>query len=149
MAQTTDSVNACNVVLMVDDSTGTLVDISGSANEATMDFSIQSSETFTFEGDWAIKKSCKKAVTMSINALYSLNDAEASNILEDWFHNSSTTSRTVQLDVPNDSGGSFRYSAEWIIEGYNLPVSATEAGVIILGFSLSNDGEVTRAAIAS
>lgn len=149
MAQTTNAVNACNVNLQVDDATGTLADISGSSNQASMDFSLQVAETFTFDGDWAIKKSCKKAVTLSIQALYSLNDGEASNILEDWFHNSSGTSRTVQVDVPDGNGGSFRYSGEFILESYGLPLAADDAGVILLGFSLSNDGAVTRAAIAS
>lgn len=149
MAQTTDAVNACNVVLSVDDSTGTPVDISGSSNQANLDFSLQTAETFTFDGDYAIKKSCKKTAGLSINAVYTLNDAEASNILEDWYHNSSSTSRTVTLDVPDGAGGSFRYAGEFIIESYSLPVSAEDAGAIILGFSLSNDGAVTRAAIAS
>lgn len=148
MAQTTESVNACGVVLMVDDNTGTLADISGSTNQASMDFSKQTAETFTFDGDWAIKKDCKRAVTLSIQALYSLNDAEASNLLEDWFHNGSG-SRTVQVDVPNGSGGSFRYAGEFILESYGLPLAADDAGVILLGFALSNDGAVTRAAIAS
>jgi hypothetical protein len=149
MAQTTDAVNACNVVLSVDDSTGTPVDISGSSNQANLDFTLQTAETFTFDGDYAIKKACKKTVGLSINAVYSLNDTEASNILEDWYHNDSINSRTVTIDVPNGSGGSFRYAGEFIIEGYGLPVSAEDAGAIILGFTLSNDGAVTRSAIAS
>lgn len=149
MAQTTNAVNACNVVLMVDDSTGVLVDISGSSNQASMDFSLQVAETFTFDGDWAIKKSCKKSVALTIQTLYTLNDAEGSNIMEDWFHNSSGISRTVQIDVPDGNGGSFRYSGEFILESYGLPVSADDAGVILMSFSLSNDGAVSRAAIAS
>jgi len=148
MAQTTNSVNACNVVLQIDDNLGSLTDISGSSNQASMDFSKQVAETFTFDGDWAIKKDCKRSVSMSIQALYTLNDGEASNILEDWFHNGSG-SRTVQVDVPDGTGGSFRYSGEFILESYSLPLSADDAGVILLGFTLSNDGAVTRAAITS
>lgn len=148
MAQTTDSVNACNVVLMVDDADGTLQDVSGSTNQASMDFSRAVAETFTFEGDWAIKKSCKKSVGLSIQALYTLNDAEASNILEDWFFNSNA-SRTVQIDVPNADGGSFRYSGEMTLESLSIPLSADDAGVILVSATLSNDGEFTRAAIAS
>lgn len=149
MAQTTNAINACNVVLTVDDSTGTPVDISGSSNQASMDFSLQVAETFTFDGDWAIKKSCKKSVALTIQTLYSLSDAEGSNIMEDWFHNSSGTSRTVTIDVPDGTGGSFSYSGEFILESYGLPVSADDAGVILMSFSLSNDGAVTRAAVAS
>lgn len=148
MTQTTDAVNACDVVVQVDDSTGALADVSGSTNQASLSFSRAVAETFTFEGDWAIKKSCKKSVTLSLQALYSLNDAEGSNIMEDWFHNDNT-SRSVQIDVPNGSGGSFRYTGEFTLESYDLPLSADDAGVILMGFSLSNDGAVTRAAIAS
>lgn len=148
MAQTTVAQNACEVVLQVDNLAGTLTDLSGSTNQTSMSFSRQVAETHTFDGDWAIKKSCKKAVSLSIQALYTLSDVEASNLLEDWFHNDNT-SRSVQIDVPNASGGSFRYTGEFILESYDLPLSAEDAGVILMSFALSNDGAVTRAAIAS
>lgn len=149
MAQTTNGVNACDVVLQVDNASGTLTNVSGSTNQASLDLSAASAETNTFEGDWAIKKSCKKAATLSIQALYSVIETEGLNILMDWYFNSLGTSRTVQIDIPSAAVGGDRYSGEWTLESLSLPLSADDAGVILVSASLSNDGEVVRSTIAS
>jgi hypothetical protein len=149
MAQTTTAVNACDVVVSLDDDAGTLDDISGSSNQVSMSMSRQVAETFTFDGDWAIKKGCKKAVTISLQAVYSVTDSEATNVLVDWYFNSAGTSRTIQIDVPDSTVGSDRYSGEMTIESLDIPLDASDAGVILVSASLSNDGAFTRTAISS
>lgn len=149
MAQTTTAENACDVVLTVDNASGTPVDVSGSTNQANMDLSATSAETFTFQGDWAIKKTCKKAVAVAVQALYSVTETEALNIFMDWFFNSLGTSRTVQIDIPDSSVGSDRYSGEFTLENVSVPLTADDAGVILASIALSNDGTVTRSTIAS
>lgn len=149
MPQTTTSENACDVVLQIDNSAGTLTDISGSSNQCTMDFSRNVAEAFTFDGDWAIKKSCKSSVSISVQVLYSTTADEGRDLLEDWIFDTPTTSRTVRIDVPDSSVGGVRYEGEFTIESYNLPLSAEDAGVIICSATLSNDGEFTRDAISS
>jgi len=149
MAQTTTSENACDVVLQIDNSDGTLTDISGSSNQCTMDFSRNVAEVFTFDGDWSIKKSCKSGVTISVQVLYSITADEGRDLLEDWIFDTPTTSRSVRIDVPDSTVGGVRYEGEFVIESYNLPLSAEDAGVIICSANLSNDGEFTRDAISS
>lgn len=149
MAQTTTSVNACNVDIQLDDSTGSLTNISGSTNQASIDMTAQSAETFTFEGQWAIQKVCKTSATISLQALYSTADVEALNILADWYFNSITTARTAQISVPDSTGGSDQYSGEWNLTSLNIPLSADDAGVILVSASLVNSGAVTRSTIAS
>ena len=149
MAQTTTAVNACDVVIKIDNSAGTLTDISGSSNQCSMSISRNVAEVYTFDGDWAIKKSCKSAVTISIQVLYSTTADEGRDLLEDWIFDSPTTSKTVRIDVPDSSVGGVRYQGEFVIESYDIPLSAEDAGVIICSASLSNDGAVTRDAISS
>lgn len=149
MAQTTTAVNACNVVLQVDNASGTLTDVSGSTNQAGMSFSINTSETNTFEGQWAIKKACKTAVSISVSATYSVTETEALNIFADWFFNSHTASRSVQIDIPDSTVGSDRYAGEFVLESFDVPLDAGDAGVILSSVSLANDGAFTRATISS
>lgn len=149
MAQTTTSVNACDVNIFLDNAAANLTEISGSSNQCSLDISRNVSETYTFDGDWAIKKSCKSAVTVSVQALYSTTQNEAVDILEDWIFDTPTTAKTLRIDVPDSAIGSTRYEGEFIIESYSVPLSAAEAGVIVCSASLSNSGTVTRSIIAS
>jgi hypothetical protein len=149
MAQTTTAVNACDVVISIDNSGGTLTDISGSSNQCSMDIARNVAEVYTFSGDWAIKKSCKSSVTVAVQVLYSTTADEGRDLLEDWIFDSPTTDKTVQIDVPDSSVGSTRYSGEFTIESYSVPLAASEAGVIICSANLSNSGTVTRSTIAS
>ncbi len=149
MAQTTNAVNACDVVISLDNAAGALTDISGSSNQCSIGMTVATAETNTFEGQWSIKKACKTAATISLQALYSTLDTEASNILADWFFNSNGVSRSVQIDVPSSAGGSDRYTGEFVLESLDIPLSADDAGVILLSASLSNDGAFSRAVVAS
>lgn len=149
MPQTTTAVNACNVIIYLDNEAGTPTDISGESNQASMNIARQVAETFTFTGDWAIKKSCKSAVTVSLQVLYTTTADQGRDILEDWIFDTPTTAKTLRIDVPNSDVGSTRYTGEFIIETYDLPLSAEDAGVIICSATLSNDGAVTRDAISS
>lgn len=149
MAQTTTSVNACDVVIMLDNAAANLTDISGSSNQCSLDITRNVAEVFTFDGDWSIKKSCKSGVSVSLQALYSTTQNESVDILEDWIFDTPTTSKTLRIDVPDSSIGSTRYEGEFIIESYGVPLSASEAGVIVCSATLSNDGTVTRSIIAS
>ncbi len=149
MGQTTSSVNACDVNIWLDNAAENLTEISGSSNQCSLDIARQVSEIYTFDGNFAIKKSCKSAVTVSLQALYSTTQNEAVDILEDWIFDTPTTSKTLRIDVPDSSIGSTRYEGEFIIESYSVPLSAAEAGVIICSATLSNDGTVTRSIIAS
>lgn len=149
MAQTTTAKNACNVVLEVDNASGVLTDISGSSNQASISISTNISEVFTFDGDWGIKKACKSTAQISLSLVYSTTDTEALNIIKDWKFNAPTTSRTVQISIPDNTAGSDQYSGEFVLEGIDIPIDASDAGVILVSASLSNDGAFSVATIAS
>jgi hypothetical protein len=149
MPQTTTSVNACDVVIFLDNSAGTATNISGSSNQCSLSISRNIAETFTFDGAWSIKKSCKSSITVSLQVLYSTTSDEGRDILEDWIFDTPTTDKTLRIDVPDASVGGTRYTGEFTIESYDLPLSAEDAGVIICSATLSNSGAVTRDAISS
>ena len=149
MAQTVDAFSACDVTLAIDNNLGNLVQIEGSTNEASLAMTRQVGEAQTFEGEWSIKKGCKKSVSVSLSGLFSRIDAESMNIMKDWFFNSSGTSRSIQIDVPDSAVGSDRYTGEMIIENLNLPLSANDAAPIAWSAALSNDGAFSVATITS
>lgn len=150
MAQTTTSVNACDVVLQIDDVNGSLQDLSGSSNNASINMSSNTGQTFTFQGQWAIQKVCKTSASVSVTAVYSTEDTEALNILADWwFGTGYNSARTVQIDIPDSTVGSDRYSGEFVLSSANIPLSADDAAPIQASFELLNQGAFTRAAVAS
>lgn len=149
MSQTTTAQNACDVVVQLDNASGSLTDISGSSNQANMDFSAVIGEAFTFDGDWSIKKSCKAAVSIALQAVYSTTADEALDLLRDWFFNSRSTSRSIQIDIPDSNAGSDRYSGEVTLESLSIPASADDAAPILCAATLSNDGAFSHSTIAS
>lgn len=151
MAQTTTHANACNVALFIDDSNGALTNVSGSTNQVSLELTRTLGSLVTFEGNWDIVTACKRSGTITIGAVYSTASGEARELLEGWFFgdDSGTDSRTVQINVPNNSVGSRRYEAECVIESMSLPIDASTADPIALTFQLRTNGTVTRSAITS
>jgi hypothetical protein len=147
MAQTTTSVNACDVTIEVDNAAGSLVDISGSSNQCSISISSNTGQTFTFDGDWALQKICKKSASISVQAVYSTADAEAANVLLDWWFGSAYNSaRSVEINIPDQTTGSDTYTGEFVLSSASIPLSAEDAAPILVSFELLNDGEFTRAA---
>src|SRR3990167_7380272 len=105
MAQTTTHANACDVALFVDDDNGALTNISGSANNVSMELTRTLGSLVTFEGNWDIVTACKRSGTITIGAVYSTASGEARELLEGWFFgdDGGTDSRTVQINVPDNS----------------------------------------------
>lgn len=149
MAQTTTSTNACNAQILVDNAAGTLTDISGSSNQASISMSVDTAETSTFQGQWKIKKSCKTSATLSLQVLYSTTADEGLDILRDWFFTAPTESRTVTIRLPDSTAGSDQYSGEFVLESFDIPLSADDAGVILCSASLSNDGAFNHSVYTS
>ena len=149
MAQTTTAINACDVVVSLDNVSGTLTDISGSSNEVSMDLGQNIGEIATFDGDWMLKASCGKTVSVSLNVVYTTTADEGLDILRDWFFATSPGSRTVQIDVPDSTAGSDRYSGEFVIESLNIPLTAGEASPVLVSATLSNDGAFAHSTITT
>ncbi len=148
MPQTTTQVNGCDVVVNLDNTAGTLTDISGSSNEVSMDFNNNLGEFRTFGSTWPVRMMCGADATISFNAVYSLAASEAKDILMDWFFTDRDL-RTIQVDIPDSSVGSDRYTFQVLLETLNVPVAADEAAPILIAATMRPSGEVTYAAIAS
>jgi hypothetical protein len=149
MAQTTTSENACDVKIQIDNSSGAPTDVSGSSNQASMSMAVDSAETSTFDGQWKIRKSCKTSVSVSLQVLYSLTADEGLDIMRDWFFSSPGTPRTVTVNVPDDTAGSDRYSGEFVLTSFDIPLSADDAGIILCSASLENSGAFAHNTVAS
>jgi hypothetical protein len=147
MAQTTSSVNACDVTIEVDNAAGSLVDVSGSSNQCSISMSSNTGQTFTFDGQWAIQNVCKTSASVSVQAVYSTDDAEAANVLLDWWFGSNyNAARTVEINIPDQSTGSDTYSGEFVLSSASIPLSAEDAAPILVSFELLNQGAFTRTA---
>jgi hypothetical protein len=148
MAQTTTHVNACDVVVNLDNTAGVLTDISGSSNEVSMDFNNQLGEFRTFGTEWPVRTQCGADATISFNAIYSTTATEAVGILKAWFF-TDRDARTIRVDIPNSSVGSDRYTFEVYLESLSIPVSVEEPAPILVSATMKPTGEVTLSTIAS
>jgi hypothetical protein len=151
MPQTTSYANACDIVLKVDDKLGFLRDVSGSSNTASLSLQRTLGELVTFSGEWSITTSCKISGTIALGAVYSTDNLEAREIMEEWIwrDGGGAPIRTVQINVPDDNTGSIRYQGEATIESYELPLDASSADPIAITAQLRTSGTWTRAVIAS
>lgn len=151
MAQTTTYVNACDVVIELDDDSGSLVDISGSSNDVSISISRSLGSLVTFDGGWDIVTACKRNATVSIGAVYSTVDGEARDILEGWMlgDDSGPANRTLQISVPDSDPGSMQYTVETVIESLDLPITASSPDPIAMTAQLRTTGTFVRAVISS
>ena len=144
MTQTTTYVNACDASVWLDNSAGTLTDISGSSNNVTMEFVQVIGELSTYQQKWPVRLSCRKDATFTLNAVYSTQSDEAVDILNDWFFSTSPGLKTFTVYVPTKNVGSDKYSGEVVLESLSIPVSADEASPIPVTAVLRPSGVWTR-----
>lgn len=151
MAQTTTFANACDVVLRADNAAGSLTNISGSSNSASLSLQRTLGELVTFEGEWSIVTSCKISGTIALGAVFSTSLTEARELLEEWMwrDGGGAPIRTVEINIPDNSIGSIRYTGEATIESYELPVDASSADPIAVTAQLRTSGTWTRSVIAT
>lgn len=142
MAQTTTSVSACDAVIALDNDAETLVDISGSTNSVSLEFTLNMAESFTFDGDFAIRKVCGKSCTGSMSILWSTTADEAWDLVKGWYHVYDGAARTLRIDMPSTAGGNDRYEGEFILSSYSHELSSEEAGAVLVELEIANDGEV-------
>ena len=144
MAQTTTSVNACDVALWIDNASGTLKDCSGSSNAVTMNFTKNIGDLRTFQQTWPVRLSCGKDGTFNLVAVYSTATDEAADILKNWYFAANEPAlRTVKVYIPDKNVGSDVYAGEFVMESLDIPASSGEAGPIQLTAVLRPSGEFT------
>jgi len=149
MAATTTAVNACDVVIKLDNSAGVLTDISGSSNNVKFELTNDTGSATVFGSDWKITLCCKGEVAITLEVLYTTDHLEARALLTDWWFNHKCEARTLQVFVPDASAGSDIYTVEVIQEKMSLPFSSSDAAPILISTSMKNTGAMVPTTVAS
>jgi len=149
--QTTTQISACDVVIRLDtDVDFTLADISGSSNSVTLNRLTQVSDAIrSFGSDFPIRQACGRDADITLRAIYSEDEAEAKQLLNDWYENHNQDRRTLQVDVPNSDPGSDRYTFEVYLASLNMSLESGTPGPVLLEASLKPSGTFTWAEIGS
>jgi hypothetical protein len=149
MPETTSAINACNVALHLDNSSGVPVDISGSANRVEPQFSQQIGEYQVFGGAWLKRLVCKKDATLNLQIVYSTAANEGWKILKDWWQNHNDEPRTVRFMVPEEEIGADDFSGEFLISTMNAPFDGTQAGPVLVALTLLQTGGLNIGTVAT
>jgi len=140
MAQTTTHVNACDASIWLDNASGTPVDVSGSSNSITMNFTREVGELRTFQVKWPVRLGCGKDATFTLRAVYSTATDEAMDILQNWYFAGDPGSRSLHVYIPDKNVGSDHYYGEVTIASFNFNADPTEPGPIAVEAELLPDG---------
>lgn len=143
MAQTTTAITAIDSVFSVDNSGGTLTDISGSSNKVAVNLDNELGEMTTFGARWKIRTAGVKDVSIDFDIVWTTASGEARAILVDWYFNSANTARSVRVDTPNGSTGSQRIEGEFFLESLSGDLDSGSADPVMLSGTLRNTGAVT------
>ena len=150
MAQTTTQVNACDVAIWMDDDTGTLRDVSGSTNKASLTLTLEAGMTRTFGTKWPTRAVCAKDAKIALSIVYSEASDEAMDIWKNWYFANAPGARTVKIYIPDKNVGSDVYSGEFVIDGdAEIPLEAAKAEPIVVNVTLSVTGELSWSTLAT
>lgn len=147
MPATTTAITACNAVVNLDNSGGTLVDISGSSNEVQIDLENNVGEFKPFGTAWPVRLVCGKDASISFKAVYSMNAAEAKALLNQWYFGGNDGARTLRVDAPDSNTGSDRYQAEVVLESLSIPMKADDATPIPISAEFKTASAMTLTTI--
>lgn len=147
MPASTTAVNACDVVIWMEDNGGNLVDVSGNSNNFSLDFNRDIGEFKPFGSKWRTRLDCGKDASLSLDLVFTTTLAEGLQMLQDWFFNGSGA-REFNIDVPDSNPGSDRYEGDFVLESFNIPGDSSSADPIVCSASLKPDGQVTWSKIA-
>jgi hypothetical protein len=148
MPQTTSQVNACDVVIKLDDVNGELDDISGSSNECSMDLTNDLGVLTTFGVRFPVRQECKSDATINLKIIYSMDETEALSILRGWYF-TTRGHRTIQIDVPDGDVGGDRYTFECFLESLGIPLKSDDPNPILVEAVLKPTGTFTCSEIGS
>lgn len=149
MTESTTIANACDVAIWLDNAAGTLKDISGESNKISLKMTKNTGAKRVFGSRGPRRMSCGDDWQLDLTVLYSTAADEALDILRDWAISGEDAERTCKFYVPSKNVGSDMYSAEWILDSFNLDLDAEEGGPITLTATLLIDGNISHSTIAT
>jgi len=147
MPQTTTAASARSCAIRIDDENGAPVDVSGSTNQWGLDLDNQTGQMWTFSGDWPITRDGKKNASLTIRAVYTTTNNEASDLFLDWFNNQGQ--RTVTIDYPDSSVGSNRLTGDFALDDFSQQGEAQNGEPMTVEVTLLPTNELTLTKIAS
>jgi len=150
MAQSISQVNGCDLVVKLDNGSGIPIDISGSSNSVNTERLVEvGSGVKTFGSSFPIRAACGKDANISLKAVYSGDDAEATFMLNDWYENHHKDHRTLQVDCPDSLPGSDRYIFEVFLTSLKIDYMAGQADPILVEATFKPTGTFSWAVVAS
>lgn len=137
MPDTTNVVNACGAKVELDNSAGTLINISGTGNEANIDVDQELGEYKVFGDAYKYRIACARDGSIELSIFYSTGIAEGVGLLKDWYFNSPSAARTVRITIGND-----KFFGECMLEKLTIPFKADEAKPVTVKASLKAHGGI-------
>lgn len=149
MATTTTHFTAEDVVFHLDNAAGTLTDIQGSSNSVSVNSTRTATAKVNVFGGSPIVGVGARTYSISAKIILSTATDEAWDIVKNWWFGSShTVARSFQIDSPDATSGSDRYTGECKLVDLPILYTAGEGKPIELEFTLEVDGDLTHAEIA-
>ena len=149
MPQTTGAENACDAEIFLDNAAGALQDISGSSNSLGITQNNMLGEFNTFGSRWRAMQECGKAIDLTLNAVYTLIQNEAVEILIAWFYAQPSGRRTVEFNMPNNNVGSDHYEGEFRLESLDWTMDPSDPSATIVTAELKSDLTQTHTTTAT
>lgn len=146
MSQSTTVWNGCDVVLKLDNSSNVLTDISGSSNDVSIDFSQDIGDYKTFASKWKGRIPCGKDAKIKLKIVASKDTAEALKNILDWYFTTGG-SKSIQIDAPDSTTGSDRFTGEVVLESFSIPLTADDASPVMAEVNLLPNGALSWATI--
>lgn len=150
MTQSTTQINACDVVIKLDNDGGVLQDISGSTNTININrLNRVGDGVRTFGSRFPLRAACGKDAEITMRAVYSGNELEAKQLLNEWYENHNDEARTLQVDIPDSDPGGDRYTFEVLLENLRIDVEAGNPDPVGIEANMKPTGTFTWAEIGS
>jgi hypothetical protein len=126
-----------------------LTDISGEAASATLAFGVESGTYNTFGNSWSGVSVGPRSVQIDLTIVFTTTADEGYDLITDWYHGTAwNAARSIQIDAPDSTAGSFRYSGEVKLTGApNVQLDAASGDAVVMTCQLSGHGTMTKADI--
>ncbi len=147
MPQSTTVRNGKDSHILLDDTAGVPVDVSGTGNQWGLELDNLTGQAFTFAGDFPRTIDGKKNATLNVRFVFSPTANEGADLLRDCWNNQGN--RTVQIDYPDASVGSERIIGEFVLDDLSFDAEAEDGTPLMFEATLLPDGELTLTTISS
>lgn len=140
MPTTTSTVNGCGAIITLEDGTEAVVDISGSANEFSINFDNTLGDYKVFGDANTYRMECGRDASIDLTILYSTGTGEGWAVLKQWRAVRGLRAVTITL-------GEDVYSADVYWEKISLGAKSDEATPVMVKATLKPNGAVTIGAV--